>query len=431
MIKRFSLSTIFFSICFFSFAQSFQRLEKQFAVSPVLSQYYYGFALYDLSSNKVVFGKNQHNHFTPASNTKVFTLYESLTHLGDSLVGIEYIERGDSLYFWGTGDPTFLHPELNTQKVFDFLKNSNKTLVYVPQETQEPTYREGWSIEDYDFYYQPEVSAFPIYGNVVHFELNRGSVQIRPIYFRERIEWAPSSKATRISRSLRRNKYKISGKMSNNYQTDKPFIYSDSLFVKLLADTLQREVNLTTVSKPVDVKQLNSVSTREVLREMMLPSDNFLAEHLQMSVAYQLFDSFHTKDFRMKMQKEYDDILPDKIQLRDASGLSIYNKITPASMVELLQRIYKANKNEEEVLELFPAGGIEGTLKGVYPLDQNKPFVWAKTGTIHAVHAQSGFIKTKKGKMYAFSFLNNNYLGSSIPVRNEMVRIMTFIHDNF
>ena len=100
-------------------------------------------------------------------------------------------------------------------------------------------------------------------------------------------------------------------------------------------------------------------------------------------------------------------------------------------MVELLQRIYKANKNEEEVLELFPAGGIEGTLKGVYPLDQNKPFVWAKTGTIHAVHAQSGFLKTKKGKMYAFSFLNNNYLGSSIPVRNEMVRIMTFIHDNY
>ena len=100
-------------------------------------------------------------------------------------------------------------------------------------------------------------------------------------------------------------------------------------------------------------------------------------------------------------------------------------------MVQLLKHIYEQDVNKNEILKLFPAGGLEGTLKGVYPLRNGQPFVWAKTGTIHAVHAQSGFIKTKSGKLYLYSFLNNNYLGSSVPVRNEMVRIMTFLHDNY
>lgn len=346
-------------------------------------------------------------------------------------MGLEYIEQGDSLYFWGTGDPTFLYSKTKTNIVFDFLKNQEKILVYVPQETQEPIYRAGWGVEDYDYYYQPEVTPFPIYGNVARFSVLGNAIEAQPSFFTQFVEWENEGNRISMNRDFRENKFIMKGSSSKKHNFTKPFVYSDSLFVTLLSDTLKREVYISHVPKPLDVKTVYSAHTREVLREMMLPSDNFLAEHLQMNMAYKKYNGFFTRDFRAYMDTLYSSILPDKIQLRDGSGLSSYNKITPASMVQLLKHIYEQDVNKNEILKLFPAGGLEGTLKGVYPLRNGQPFVWAKTGTIHAVHAQSGFIKTKSGKLYLYSFLNNNYLGSSVPVRNEMVRIMTFLHDNY
>lgn len=431
MVKKTIALVLLLGSAFSSFGQSFNKLHRQFDESRILKTYYYGFALFDVEQDRIVFGKNEHNYFTPASNTKVFTLYESLTHLGDSLVGLEYIEQGDSLYFWGTGDPTFLYSKTKTEAVFDFLKNQEKTLVYVPQETQEPIYRAGWGVEDYDYYYQPEVTPFPIYGNVARFSVLGNAVEAQPSFFTQFVEWKNEEGRMSMNRDFRENKFIIKGSSSKKHNFTKPFVYSDSLFVALLSDTLNREVYISHIPKPFDVKAVYSSHTREVLREMMLPSDNFLAEHLQMNMAYKKYNGFFTRDFRAYMDSLYSTLLPDKIQLRDGSGLSSYNKITPASMVQLLKHIYEQDANENEILKLFPAGGLEGTLKGVYPLRNGQPFVWAKTGTIHAVHAQSGFMRTKSGKLYLYSFLNNNYLGSSIPVRNEMVKIMTFLHDNY
>jgi D-alanyl-D-alanine carboxypeptidase/D-alanyl-D-alanine-endopeptidase (penicillin-binding protein 4) len=49
--------------------------------------------------------------------------------IGDSIPGLAYVERGDSLIFWGTGDPSFLHPRLDSGKVYNFLKNSDKKII--------------------------------------------------------------------------------------------------------------------------------------------------------------------------------------------------------------------------------------------------------------------------------------------------------------
>src|SRR5690606_37243893 len=114
-------------------AQDFNLLEAEFAKSTILPKHHYGFYLYDLDSNKAVFGKKEDQHFTPASNTKTYSLFSSLKHIGDSIAGIHYIERGDSLLFWGTGDPTFLHPKLDSRRVYHFLKNTGKKLFYVAQ----------------------------------------------------------------------------------------------------------------------------------------------------------------------------------------------------------------------------------------------------------------------------------------------------------
>lgn len=415
-------------------AQDFSSLEEQFAQSSVLPKHHFGFSLYDLDSNRFVFGKHEDQHFTPASNTKVFTLFTSLKAIGDSIPGIQYIERGDSLIFWGTGDPTFLHPKLDTRRVYDFLRFSNKQLFYAPQYASEPAYREGWSIEDYAFDYQPEISTFPIYGNLVRFKSRGNGVVASPKYFDRMLGLSESyNKAFTVKRQLNSNQFNLTNlNVPSGYSTSKPFIWSDSLLVALLQDTLRRQVQtVVNYRKPYNVKTLYSTPRNVVLREMMLPSDNFLAEHLTMVASDIQFAGFYTDSLRTEVQQAYYSGFLDSIELRDGSGLSTYNRVTPRSMIEVLLRIKELIPDENQRNLFFPAGGVDGTLKNAYALDQGVPFVWAKTGTIHSVHCQSGYIVTRTGRRYAFSFLNNNFMTGTSRIRKEMVRIMTFIRQNY
>jgi D-alanyl-D-alanine carboxypeptidase/D-alanyl-D-alanine-endopeptidase (penicillin-binding protein 4) len=54
---------------------------------------------------------------------------------------------------------------------------------------------------------------------------------------------------------------------------------------------------------------------------------------------------------------------------------------------------------------MLPAGGKTGTLRNAYA-KTDQPFVFGKTGSLSGVHNQSGYVFTKKGKMYLYSFLN-------------------------
>lgn len=417
----------------FAAAQDYTRLEQILQQSTVLNKHYYGVSLYDLDSARFVLDHQADKHFTPASNTKVFTLFASLKLIGDSIPGLAYVERGDSLIFWGTGDPTFLHVKLDNGRVFQFLKNSNKKLYYSKSKPQETVYRNGWSMEDYEFYYQPEITPFPIYGNVVQFRERGKKLRMFPSYFESQAQLlADTVTKYRIHRPLVNNHFEVNTfPLPANYINEKPFKTSDSLLVRLLQDTLQKTVGLIDEPLPADAKVYYSTPTREVLREMMLPSDNFLAEQLNMIASFMKYRKFQTEELRNYMKTTYYNLFQDKIDLMDGSGLSTYNKITPRSMVELLLMVTNVVRDDAAKHYLFPAGGLEGTLKGVYSTPGGVPFVWAKTGTINSVHCQSGFIKTRTGKRYAFSFLNNNYLGSSSPVRKEMVKFVTYIYENF
>jgi len=141
-------------------------------------------------------------------------------------------------------------------------------------------------------------------------------------------------------------------------------------------------------------------------------------------MALRRYGKFHTAWLRKEMEGEYSTHLSDEIRLRDGCGLSVYNKVTPMAMVELLLMLHREIPDRDSLLYFFPAGGVDGTLKTAYPLAGGKPFVWAKTGTLTSVHCQSGFIRTANGRNLAFSFLNNNFLGSAVSVRREVARII-------
>ncbi|TYR33340.1 peptidase S13 [Sphingobacterium phlebotomi] len=429
----FSVWVFFFSI-YSANSQDIWLIQRLLENSPVLKSHFFGFSLYDIEQNRFLMGSNEDKHFTPASNTKIFTLFTALKNIGDSIPAIQYIEKGDSLLFWGTGDPTFLHPKLDSGKVYNFLSETDKKLFYVGGiPTEEPFYRMGWAMEDYEEYYQPEITPFPIYGNVVTFKAIPWQLITIPRFFMDSMVIGNAdTDRLQIRRKFDENIYfRNSPVIPKNFTTQKPFKYSDELCIQLLQDTLQKQVEFIQYPKPAEVKTLFSVATRDVLREMMLVSDNFLAEQLMMVAAMNRYGEFNTAQLRKDMEASYYTYFTDKINLYDGSGLSPYNKVTARSLVELLLMIEQEVTEVDKLRYLFAAGGVEGTLKTAYRLDSGSPFIWAKTGTISGVYCQSGYIQTRGGRNLIFSFLNNNFIGSATPVRKEVARIMTFIRENF
>ncbi|MCC6723389.1 MAG: D-alanyl-D-alanine carboxypeptidase, partial [Saprospiraceae bacterium] len=117
--------------------------------SELFNRAFTGFMLYDPAEGKTLYEHNSDKYYTPASNTKILTLYASLRTLGDSIPALQYSKQGNLLVFWGTGDPSFLNPHLTQNpQVFEFLKNSKEQLLFCPANYRDKRFGSGWMWDD-------------------------------------------------------------------------------------------------------------------------------------------------------------------------------------------------------------------------------------------------------------------------------------------
>ncbi len=411
-----------------------KKVAKEFKKSHVISKYHVGFALYDKAASKMIYQKDADKYFVPASNTKLFTFYAGLKIAGDSIPTLRYEIKGDSLIFWGTGDPSLLHETLGGQKAIDFLKNSDKKLYFSSGRYQGDFYGRDWAWDDFNEYYQPEISELPLYGNTVVINADANTVlKIVPSTLAACFETDSNSTAKefRVIRDFGANKFRMPVvKPKSNYRQYVPVKTSTALTLTLLSNALQKDVQLVSLPMPSNAKTIFSSKTDDVLRQLMLPSDNFFAEQLLLTYADRLGLRLSAPEVIKNIQEVYLTPLPDKTKWIDGSGLSKQNLFTPRSIIKLLDMIYDEVADQERLFSLLPNGGKSGTLRNAYP-KTDSPFVFAKTGTLGGVHNQSGYIITKKGKLLYYSFMNNNFIQPTSEIRAEMVRMMTYIHDNF
>lgn len=409
------------------------KVKKQFHQSQIMDQYQVGFALYDIQSEKMLFSKDLHKYFTPASNTKLYTFYGSRKMLPEFLPALRYIEREDSLIFWGTGDPSFLQSVLKGKQAYDFLKSSTKQLFYAPGRYSGNFYGAGWQWDDYNDYYQAEINELPIMDNLAHVDINdSGTPVIYPQAFNAKLRLDDKGKRSfKVVREVDSNVFMYpSTKPPKEYTQQIPYKLSIETTLKILSDTLRRQVGLVKMNLPNTARVLYGLPRDTVIKEMLLPSDNFIAEQLILLCADQLGSGLSTSKAIEHIEKKYLQSLPDKPVWVDGSGLSRYNLFTPADMIAVLGLLYKDYNSSEQLFAMLPAGGKSGTLKNAYPKTET-PFVFGKTGTVSNVHNQSGYIVTKKGRVFSYSFMNNNFVLPTASVRKEMARIVIFIHENF
>lgn len=407
------------------------RLNKIFDETERRFNDHTGFVLYDLEKGRTVYDFNGSRYFTPASNTKIFTFYAGLMILGDSVPALEYVERNDSLIFWGTGDPSFLYKEVfYDSTVYNFLSNTESNLYFSDANFHTKHFGEGWAWDDFSSGYSAERSPFPIYGNIVSAVADRELLRVEPDFFRPSFQKGEAKEEAEIRRELTSNTFTFhpASQITEVKEISVPFRVDTATFYSLLADTLGRPVYAVDAPLPLQANVLFSLHLDSLYGVMMRESDNFIAEQLLLMCANVLRDSLKPEIAIDFMKETHLKDLPDEPVWVDGSGLSRYNLFTPRSIVKLWHKIWDILPRER-LFPLLATGGVNGTIKKWYHAE--KPYIFGKTGSLSNNHCLSGFLVTKRGKVLIFSFMNNNFIQSGSAIRRNMQGILESIYEHY
>jgi D-alanyl-D-alanine carboxypeptidase/D-alanyl-D-alanine-endopeptidase (penicillin-binding protein 4) len=392
------------------------------------NQYHAGFYLYDLEKNKVLADYQGDKYFTPASNTKILTLYAVKQFLPDPLP-MFYIQDNDSVtYLWPTGNPEFLNPILEDSTNY-FALSRRDSIVLMHGSFAQSRFGSGWAWDDYNYSDSPELTAFPIYGNLAKFNLDTltNQVSVVPDFLQDSLilEQGERFGVTRMESS---NIFKVTIGECKDCQRIRPYRITKEMVAALYSDTLKIPVAIDTLAKPTNVEILYGQVQDSVLKVMMQESDNFLAEHLLLQVGEVLTDTLESQIAIDTIQSYLQQFLPDSAIWVDGSGLSRYNMITPRSVVFLWKELIDL-VGEERLKQIVAEGGVSGTIENWY--GGNPSYLYGKTGTLRHNHNLSGMLIAKSGKTLLFSFMHNHFTTSSTPVKEEMERVLRMIYEKY
>lgn len=155
-----------------------------------------------------------------------------------------------------------------------------------------------------------------------------------------------------------------------------------------------------------------SPTLAEILPALLKPSQNQVAEALFRAAAIRATGSGSADSARANSTRQLVawGARPDGFVLRDGSGLSRYNYLSPETLLHVLEAARRLPPAAFQAwYDALPVAGVDGTLdnrmKGT-PAEGN---VHAKTGTISNARSLSGFVTTADGQRLEFVMLGNNY----------------------
>jgi D-alanyl-D-alanine carboxypeptidase/D-alanyl-D-alanine-endopeptidase (penicillin-binding protein 4) len=415
-----------------------------------------GICLFDPGNSKYLYDLQGDKYFMPASNTKLFSLYAGLKHLGDSLVGMRYRLTDTALFIVPAGDPTLLHPSFADQPVIRFLQNTHRNIYLTEGNWQDHPFGRGWAWDDYNDDYMPERSAFPVYGNLIRWvqDTTAGSFYSIPeVDWRVRFSPDSSKQGFSVQRDVHDNVFVITEGKGRIHEQDVPFITEGiASAATLLKDTIGRAVGIrkqlppiagpgtnTSAGSPANTSAaspanpasapglIHSRPVDSMFRPMMFNSDNFFAEQTLLMAGNEWMGTMNDRQIIDSLLNGDLHGLPQRPIWVDGSGLSRNDLFTPQDFVWLLNKM-----NQEFGLDrmknILPTGG-KGTLSSYYKADSG--YIFAKTGSLSGVVALSGYLITKKDHLLLFSILINNYTGSGVIVRRQMEQWIHHIRDTY
>jgi len=409
-------------------------LAEVISNNPLFAENFSGIHIEALDNRQIIYQQFSNHRFIPASNIKILTLYAALETLNEKIPAFQYLSQQDTLWIWGTGDPAFLYDKVAQDLPFSsFLQSrTEKVMLLSHANFMDDRFGAGWAWEDYPYAFQVEKTPFPIYGNRVTFHNPTGNdLSVSPPYFTQNTHFDPKLKNSKITRAETENQFSLAENLQNRkFKTARPFNYQPGLTAKLLSDTLNRLIKFDVFQRILPKSRIvveRSLSD-ELYQQMMQESDNFIAEQLLLVIGGKLTDTLNTYQTIQRLKQTLFWEIEKDIRWTDGSGLSRYNLLTPRSIAWVLRKLSQ-KLPQERLLDLFPAGGKSGSLKGWYG-GSDGPFVFAKTGSMGGIYCLSGYLKTKKGRLLIISFMNNNFLGNSNKYKEAITPVLEWLYEN-
>ncbi len=422
---------------------------------PGLRSAQVGISLYDPATATYKYEYQGDKYFIPASNTKLFSLYAGMKHLGDSLIGMRYELTDTALFLLPSGDPTLLQPSFPDQPVIRWLQKTRRHIYLYDNNWNDEPLGRGWAWDDYNDDYMPERSPMPVYGNLIRWTYDSVSgsfYSIPDIDWPVRFSPDSSKQGFYVHRDFHSNAFEITEGTGRMREQDVPFITEgNASAAKLLKDTIGRAVGLRrrtvgwTSHPPLsalgdaadphsprdilfrDMQVLYSRPVDSLFRPMMYNSDNFFAEQTLLMVSNEVLGRMNDAHIIDTLLNSDLKGLPQRPVWVDGSGLSRNDLFSPRDFVWILDRLQK-EFGLPRMKNILPTGGT-GTLSAYYRKDST--FIYAKTGSLSGVIALSGYLITKKNHLLLFSVLVNNYNGSGSAVRRQIEQLIHRIRNDY
>jgi len=173
------------------------------------------------------------------------------------------------------------------------------------------------------------------------------------------------------------------------------------------ADTLSRLDTLFTLLSP---------PLREILPPLLKPSQNQMAEMLFKTIALEATGVGRADSARAVVQRQLTTwgVAPSEIVVRDGSGLSRYDYVSPRALVHILDAM-RRSPHFLVFYEALPIAGVDGTIRNRMRGTPAEGNVHAKTGSVAMARSLSGYVTTADRHLLIFSFLSNNW---TVPVQS-------------
>ena len=168
--------------------------------------------------------------------------------------------------------------------------------------------------------------------------------------------------------------------------------------------------SITVGAMPAGATQLASVSSQPIskwITHMMQVSDNTEAEYLARLVSLDLgFDgSFSSLNAAIKKALKSTNLDSTGVVIKDGSGLSDFNAVSPSFMAQLYKLVYEGQGIFSTIKQSLPVAGESGSLASRFKGDNLDAtgHIYAKTGWIKHGYTLAGIIEAKDGTSMVFA----------------------------
>ncbi len=423
---------------------------------------------YEFSPNKIG-NQEQYNsqlRLTPASLTKIVTTATALQLLGPDFTyktNISYsgtIQDGEltgNLIINSDGDPTLgssffsdTKPELLLNKIAEVIQSKGikriQGKIIINADTVSYAAPRLW--EDMGNYYGASPHGFNYMDNTINVYLKSGQAGTKCKVASTYPEFDPFQLDCRVLAANHKKdsayvfgvgsmqEWWIEGSIPENRNTFKikaAMPNPQLVFVNHLTKQLKEqgiEVHNQDIERESEIHLIYnhySPSLAEIIKVINHKSNNLFADQLWLTMAMTMKGKADWDLGRCVFEEYWKDRIDyqSHFKLKDGSGLSPKNLISPKGMVQLLNWMEQKSPYFPFFKNSLAEGGKSGTLRSVFKHPQLKGKIYGKSGSMESVLGYCGYLTTSNGNSYAFCMIANHYIVSTKIVRDEMNDFIT------